>query len=426
MRILVFIETLGMGGTEKAACRWAVGLQRRNHSVLVVSLADGPRRQELTAAGIECRVAAGGKSQIKDLLQAFRPDVIHAHMPGFPSPIDIVFEALTELKLKPPVLQTNIFGQLANPRENPFVKFRLFVSWSSCVQAAQRAFVPLDRNFFRQASVAVNPLDADDGPAAAETQKFRESLGVKPDEVLLGQLCRPDPIRWDDFPLQAFRQAQRRLGNLKLLIREPPPEIAQRIQESPDAGRFILLPFTSDPVELRQTTASLDMVLHYSKLGESFGYGIAEPMNLGRPAIVNHAPWNNQGPLELVRPGECGFAVTTMPHMAEAILKLGADENIRRQMGEAARRHIRQLAAPEVSLNRVENALDSIVNERDNRLAEEDVHQAAAAERHLARHRFGHTFREQLALRPFYYRVRFHYFRKVVRLKFARPPAIIT
>ncbi|MCX6896558.1 MAG: glycosyltransferase, partial [Verrucomicrobia bacterium] len=172
------------------------------------------------------------------------------------------------------------------------------------------------------------------------------------------------------------------------------------------------------PAELRRTIGSLDVVLHYSKLGESFGYGIAEPMNFGRPAIVNHAPWNNQGPLELVPPGECGFAVTSVPQMTAAILKLGADEKLRKQMGDSARQHIRALTDPEVSLNRLENALHSTLTNQDNRLAEEDECLAAAAARHLARHRFGHTFREQLALRPFYYRVRFHHFRKAVRLKF--------
>jgi glycosyltransferase involved in cell wall biosynthesis len=367
---------------------------------------------------VACEVVGGEKDRLGNLLQSFAPDVIHAHMPGFPSAIDVLFGVMADRKLNIPVLQTNIFGRLDNPRENAFVKFRLFVCWSGCVQAAQRAFRPLNRDFFRRASVAVNPLDADDGPPAEEVCAFRKSLGVGPDEILLGQLCRPDPIRWDDFPLKAFRQAQAHLGNLKLLIREPPPEIATGIRNSPDADRFILLPLTADPAELRRTIGSLDVVLHYSKSGESFGYGIAEPMNFGRPAIVNHAPWNNQGPLELVPPGDCGFAVTNVAHMAEAIVKLAADPQIRKRMGASARKHIRSLTDPETSLDRLENALNSAFTNQDNRFAEEDERLATACARYLNRHRFGHTFREQLALRPFYYRVRFHQFRQAVRLKF--------
>lgn len=419
MRIVVFLNGLGLGGTEKAACRWAVGLRGRGHSLTAISLTPGPRAQELEAAGIECLIPGREPKRIAELLQSFRPDVIHAHMPGFPSAIDILFDVLADVKLKTPVLQTNVFGRLDNPCENSFVKFRLFVCWSSCVQAAQRAFRPLNRDFFRRASVAVNPLDADDGPPPEESRAFRERLGVGPEEILFGQLCRPDPIRWDDFPLQAFRQAQAKLGNLKLLIREPPPAIAAGIRNSPDADRFILLPLTGNPVELRRTIGSLDVVLHYSKAGESFGYGIAEPMNFGRPAIVNHAPWNNQGPLELVPPGECGFAVTNVAHMAAAIFKLGADAKLREQLGDSARKHIRALTDPEVSLNRVENALHSTLTGQDNRMAEEDERLAVAAARHLDCHRFGHTLREQLALRPYYYRVRFHHFRQAVRLKFA-------
>jgi hypothetical protein len=37
---------------------------------------------------------------------------------------------------------------------------------------------------------------------------------------------------------------------------------------------------------------------------------------------------------------------------------------------------------------------------------------ARDAAAYLDAHQFGHSWREQLALRPFYYRVRFHEFRK--------------
>ena len=122
------------------------------------------------------------------------------------------------------------------------------------------------------------------------------------------------------------------------------------------------------------TEAGLDIVLHYSRAGESFSYGIAEPMNLGKPAIVNLAPWENMGPLEAVRHRECGFAVAGVNSMTRAIVALASDEKMRRQMGERARSHIRQLTDPDVSTDRLDSALRAVVEGRDNPLAEEDVH----------------------------------------------------
>jgi SAM-dependent methyltransferase len=65
---------------------------------------------------------------------------------------------------------------LWNPREAAWTDFRLFVSWTSCVQAARRSFCALDAAFFRRASVAVNPLDPDDGPPADQVAAFRQRL----------------------------------------------------------------------------------------------------------------------------------------------------------------------------------------------------------------------------------------------------------
>jgi glycosyltransferase involved in cell wall biosynthesis len=415
MRILVFTETMGIGGTEKAACRWAAGLVRRGHTVAAAAFDDGPRSATLPAAGVAFQVCPRDAGAIATLLRTFQPDVIHAHMPGFPSTINLLFEAIPKLARRIPVVQTNIFGRLDNPSENPFVDFRLFICWSSCVQAAQRAFHPLNQSFFQRASVAVNPMDPDDGPPDSSIRAFRDELGVKPGEVVLGQLCRPDPVRWSELPVQAFRAAQQRLGNLRFLIREAPPAAVQSLQRTPDADRFIFLPVTSDPEELRLTTAALDIVLHYSKIGESFGYGVAEPMNLGRPAIVNHAPWLNLGQIELARHQECGFAVTSVADMAEAIVKLGADPDLRRRFGSLAQKHVRALTDPESSLDRLEMAFQCAVSGKSNPEALADVQRANEMASYLRKLRFGQSWRDSVALMPHYYRVRFHQWRQVLR-----------
>ena len=52
MNILTFGGYLGLGGTEKAACRWAIGLKARGHDVRVLAISEGPRKEELSRAGI--------------------------------------------------------------------------------------------------------------------------------------------------------------------------------------------------------------------------------------------------------------------------------------------------------------------------------------------------------------------------------------
>ena len=148
MRIAVFLNSLGLGGTEKAACRWAWGLRDRGHQVTVLALRDGARRAELEEHGVSVRIVAGTARPVAEALQDVSPDAIHAHAPGHPHDGDVLGAGLALLPKKIPVVQTNIFGHLRNPKEDAWTDFRLFISWTSCVQAARRVFVPLDEFFF--------------------------------------------------------------------------------------------------------------------------------------------------------------------------------------------------------------------------------------------------------------------------------------
>jgi len=411
MKVAVFLNGLGVGGTEKAACRWARGLAARGHEVKALALHDGPQRAEFEAAEIETRVVAGSPEVLAEQLRAWRPDAIHAHAPGHPHEGDVLGRALNILP-KIPVVQTNVFGQFENPREDRWTDFRLFVSWTSGVQAARRSFQKLDEAFFRRASVAVNPLDADDGPSLEEIARFREAYGVQPGEILFGRLSRPEPNKWTDLPIESFRRALQTNPRLKLLLREPPGTVAEELARSPDRDRFLILKATSDREELRRTIGSLDVVLHTSSMGESFGYGIAEPMNFGKPVITNSTPWADQAQIELVRHGECGFVASTPPAIAQAMLVLASDAELRRRFGRAAQAHIRAVATPEESLDRLEGALTAAVAGRENPRLAEDLAKAKETAAYLDAQQFGHSWREQLALRPFYYRVRFHQWRK--------------
>lgn len=422
MRIVLFLNGLGLGGTEKAAARWARGLRERNHDLWVLTLEDGPRRREFEEAGIEIRVVPSLSSPIAEEFRSLRPDVIHAHAPGHPHRGDVLGEALAALP-KIPVLQTNVFGQALNPKENRWTDFRLYVSWTSCVQAARRNFRRLDANFFRDASVALYPLDPIEQPAESETRDFREKHGVASDEILFGRLSRPEPNKWTNLALAAFRLAASHDPKTKLLLREPPSEIRRQLERASDRDRFVVLPATKDAQELTITIASIDVVLHTSIIGESFGYGIAEPMNLAKPVIANSTPWGDQAQIELVRHGEGGYIASTPASMAEKAHALAADPSLRAEMGRRAQSHIRQLTNPEGSVDRLEAILRAVVERQTNPFARDDLRRAEAAARYLDQHQFGESWREQLSLRPFHYRVRFHQLRSAAKTRIFAIPA---
>lgn len=409
MRILTFVNQLGFGGSEKAACIWACELARRGHEVHVFSLADGSRRQELGA--IPVTIASHDANILRKQLDELQPSVIHAHAPGHPHPGDVLGEALAGLFRKIPVVQTNIFGQFLTPNEDAWTDFRLFISWTSCVQAARRSFRKLDESFFRRASVATYPILPAEDLNQSEVENFRLKHGVGADEILFGRLSRPEPNKWTDLPIQAFRLALRQDPRLKLLLREPPPAVARNLLRAPDCDRFIILAATTESYELALTISALDIVLHTSSVGESFGYGIAEPMNYGKPIIANSVPWLDQAQIELVRDGECGFIASTPATVAEAMLKLSSNTDFRTKLGRRAQAHIRELASLTTSTDRLEKTLEAAIANNDNPFARGDAKQVRAAARYLDDHQFGHSWQEQLVLRRRYYWSRVHQWR---------------
>jgi len=415
MKILVFLTNLGLGGTEKAACRWAWGLKERSHQVEIFTMEDGPRRAELEQHSIPARVVGSDPVFIAKMLKESQPDIIHAHAPGHPFPGDVLGEALAALPKKIPVIQTNVFGHLWNPKENAWTDFRLFISWTSCVQAARRVCLRLDGNFFQRNSVAVYPLDASEPSSPKEVAGFRHKHGVADGEILFGRFSRPEPNKWTNLAVDAFRLACKKNPKIKLLLREPPPLIAEDLRQAPDAGRFLILPATGDTAELRLTMSAIDIGLHTSSIGESFGYGIAELMNLGKPVITHSVPWHDQAQIELVRHGECGFIASTPAMMAKAILALSGDPGMRTKMGQAGRDQVRQLADPVISIARMEKIFQAVLSGGPNPFASEDLRRAIATAGYLDSQQFGHSLLEQLALRPFYYRVRFNQLRKSFR-----------
>lgn len=438
LRLVVFVNSLGLGGTEKAACSWAALLKKRfsQIQVRVLTIEDGPRSKGLAKEGIPFEVL-GKEITPGRLVKAILPaDVIHAHAPGFPHQGDILGEALALLDRKVPVVQTNIFGQLRNPREEAWTNFRLFISWTSCVQAARRSGRKLDREFFRRQSVASYPLNAPPREQIASlvqrSHDLRKCLGLGHDDVLFGRFSRPEPNKWTPVVLDAFLKARKSVHNIRLLLQEPPGDIANKLVESglgivvdtsdssaPSiAAPVIILPATSDPTHLMVNQSACDVILHTSSIGESFGYGLAEPMALGKAVISNSVPWHDQAQIELVRHGECGFIASTITSMRTAIETLAKNPAMRQACGKRARDHVLSIANVDVSTDRLTAALNCAMNNSDNPHAEEDLEQAHLAAEYLDKNQWGRVLSDRLWLHRRDLFIRFLNWQRRIRNKF--------
>jgi glycosyltransferase involved in cell wall biosynthesis len=236
---------------------------------------------------------------------------------------------------------------------------------------------------------------------------FRESLALLPDHVLFGRFSRPEPNKWTPMILPAFLDAHLKNPNLRLLLREPPAQVASDLRSASLASPtestaktypILILTATSEAHELAVSQMACDVILHTSSIGESFGYGIAEPMSLGKPVITNSVPWHDQAQLELVRQGECGLIGSTVSSLKAAILRMAEDRACREAFGESAKKHILSVADQMKSTDRVKMAMRCAIENRGNPLAKQDLEKARETAEYLDRNQWGHTLQEKLWL----------------------------
>jgi len=410
MKVLHFLNSLSIGGTEKAARIWTSACIQHGDQVVVISLANGPRKDEFENAGASVRITGKDPARIRETLRELRPDIIHAHAPGYNHIGNVLGEALMGLSSSPPVLQTNVFGRLENPFENSWVKRRLFVSWTSAVQASRRSGRPLNKEFFAFNSVCCNPVEdpvpflyPTNGSSELKRPKianeFRARLGIADSDILFGRFSRPDMHKWTQLPIAAFMAAAKINKSIRLLLREPPAEVARELASSPASSHIVILPATSDANELLASQLACDAILHCSMIGESFGYGIAEPMILSIPTIVNSTPWQDQAQLELVRHHESGLHASSTHSIRNAILSLSESAERRRRYGTSARSRILELASVSQSVSRLRCHYEETVAGTRNSFCADDLSKATETAAYLERHQYGHSLEEKWMLR---------------------------
>jgi hypothetical protein len=400
MRILHVLNQLGLGGTEKAALYWSLGATIRGHQASVVALTGGPGSHRFGTWGIEATVVDASVTALADHIRGSRPDLIHAHVPGYAHEGDMLGDALTSVPRRPPVVSTNVFGLLQNPAEDAWTDARLFVSWTSCVQAARRAGVPVEDGFFARQSVVSNPMPPSDTPSgvpglhrdamAALAMERRRQLGIPPRAVLIGRFARPDASKWDVPLTRAIRYAVARNEDVWAVLQEVPPRV-WRSSWAPHSDRVLRLAASSDEELVAATQAACDVVVHRSNIGESFGYAIAEPMLMGVPVVTSSTPWGDQAQLELVRSGISGLVASSPRTIHAAISSICADPGLRARLGGGALRRVEEIAGFDATTTRLIGTYEDVCGGTFNAHRQRDVALARGAAQDLASQQWGST-----------------------------------
>ena len=179
-----------------------------------------------------------------------------------------------------------------------------------------------------------NPVAPRPAPQEDRAQ-LRQALGLPQDAFIAMRLGRPDPRKWSDLLIVHGARLLADLPRLHLVFLSAPASrhgVIRRLM----GARVTLAPFTTERATVARYLAATDVMLHYARYGESFGYALAEAALAGLPVIAQATPWGDNAQAELIRDGETGFLVDDYAAARRALERLSSDPDFARALAAAA------------------------------------------------------------------------------------------
>ncbi len=349
------IEPIRIGGIEAYARELSMQLGKRGWRSVLCFLKEPPEpvRAYLQLPNVRIEVIENSWQMswraavdLRRMLRRYRPEILHLHFTGFIGPypwlaklcsVEQVF--FTDHSSQPEGYVTRrapIWKRCAARLINRPMTRVITVSEFGYRCVAGRGLVPLER-----IEMVYNSADLSRASNAPEIAgEFRRKHSIPEDRTLVTQVSWIIPEKGIADLLEAARLVIAQNPNVHFAF---VGEGAYREQYTREAAKLSLenhVTWTGqidDPMT-EGVYAAADVVCQVSRWEEVFGYVIAEAMSCSRPLVATRVG----GIPELVEDSRTGFLVDRgdVRAIADRILELVADRELRERMGRAGRQAV--------------------------------------------------------------------------------------
>ena len=195
-------------------------------------------------------------------------------------------------------------------------------------------------------------------PIGVKGDGIREEIGLEPDTPLVVAVGRLVEQKGHRYLLQAWPTVIAARPDARLLVVGDGPWRARLAEEARALGVTDTVTFTGWRRDVPAILAAANLCAHPS-LWEGFGLVLLEAMAAGTPIVASRV----SSIPEIVLDGQIGWLVPPRDRtgLAEAILRLLADPERCRAMGEAARRRVLETFSPERMVRATEAVYDELL-----------------------------------------------------------------
>lgn len=361
IKILELVDSFGYAGTQRTVINFCRNLDRCFFAVFAAAFGQGgPREKELREMNVPYIVANNAIPPIVEFIAQENIQVVHIHRSGHYVPFQLaLLRAIKEAAPTIAIIETNVFGRFDS------VTFPLIDRSLQITKMMFNERYVKEAGFvdFERMGVLYYPVDASsfarNSFSGAEITAFKERIGIKPEDFVIGKMGRPHIAKWSDLLLEMMPHLIKLIPNVKLIIQALPSSRRAMVAKASYRDHVILLDETSDDRQVALFYTVLDAYVHASKIGESFGMTLAEAGLFGKPVVVNSTPQRDNAQLELIDHLETGLIANHPQTFARAIAYLAHNPEIKQKMGAQAREKVGQVFSP----TRITRTLEKIVIE---------------------------------------------------------------
>jgi glycosyltransferase involved in cell wall biosynthesis len=360
MRIVHIITRLILGGAQENTLLTCEGLLRRygDEVLLVTGPAVGPEGSLIErgrAGGVALEVVPELRRSIdpwhdliayrrlRRIVADFRPDVVHTH-----SAKAGILGRAAAARLRVPAIVHTVHGAPFHPYQNAIARefncrcerwaagrCHALVSVSNAMTdlLVAAGVAPREKFVMIRSGLEVDPLLAAD----TQRQRIRRELGFRDEHIVVGKVARLFHLKGHEYLLRAAPAIVTARPEVRFLL---VGDGVLRKQLEADVARlglsehFLFLGL-APPERIPELLAAMDIVVHTS-LREGLARVLPQALIVGRPVIS----YDIDGAREVVLDGQTGLLLPprSVEPLADAILRLAADRELRARMGAEGRR----------------------------------------------------------------------------------------
>lgn len=236
------------------------------------------------------------------------------------------------------IIETSPFS-LYTPNTEKYLDYKLFVSKWSLLKFLWKFKKPKITNY----DFLYNPLDINELKKHIidniKKQKIRLSLWIKDWDFVVWKIWRNDLWKWDDTIIDVVPSLIKKIPNLKIVIRAIPTYKINKLKRMWIFKYFIFLPESADEQEIANTYQIMDVMLHTSRIWESFWIALAEWMFYWLPVLSIDTDWmqwtaydRDNSQWEILWQHNSKFISNDRKYLAHKIIKLYDNKDYRKDI----------------------------------------------------------------------------------------------